>query len=121
MDLTIGYLEDKFRKFPKNTVIHIGCGVCHHSASGSDQIVSIEDRTNQTYGYIELTLNDKTEGKVEVTKDEKLFYETEIARLKSTIVKQEKIIKEYADTKQSILSTIACNDKRIEWIKNGKM
>lgn len=52
---TVGELIQLLGKYDFNTPIVTGCGECLHGYTGG--IVKVEDRTNQTYGYIELTVN----------------------------------------------------------------
>lgn len=79
--LTVGYLEDKLREFPKKTNIYVSCGCCHHSSGGSTDIVNIEDNTDQTFGYIELQINDSSKSDVKLSKDKEKFYKAEIKKL----------------------------------------
>ena len=72
MEINVGQLEDMLRKFDKGTVIHSSCNNCNHSTNGELNII---DKTNQTYGYIEITVNNHHEAKVECAADEKEFYE----------------------------------------------
>ncbi|MBU3155159.1 hypothetical protein [Clostridium estertheticum] len=95
MDLTVGVLEDKLRKFSKGIPINVSCEVCHHGAMGNETIISVEDKTNQSYGYIELTLNASSKPDVKVTKDEKIFYDAEIKRLTEIIDLRDKKIERY--------------------------
>lgn len=83
--LTVGYLENELRKYPKGTEITVGCDCCNHSSSGSSDIINIEDKTNQTYGYIELRFNNKSESDIKLSNDEKEFYERDIEKLKKQI------------------------------------
>lgn len=52
---TVGELIQLLGKYDFNTPIVTGCGECLHGYTGG--IVKVEDRTNQTYGYIELNVN----------------------------------------------------------------
>lgn len=79
--LTVGYLEDKLRKFPKETEIYVSCGCCHHSSVGSTDIIDIEDYTDQTFGYIELKINDSIESDIKLSKNKEEFYKAEIKKL----------------------------------------
>lgn len=88
MELTVGFLEDKLRKFSKGTPIRVNCKCCYHGTAGDETIISIDDRTDQTYGYIELNLNDSTKAQVELAKDKELFYQKEIEKL-TKIIKQQ--------------------------------
>ena len=85
MNLTVGYIEDLLRKFDKGTEVSVGCNNCNHGAIGSTENIGITDRTNQTYGYIELSVNAKNEGKVGLNTDKEEFYSKEIEKLKSMI------------------------------------
>lgn len=109
MELTVGILEDKLRHFKKGTLIHVGCGCCHHSAMGNETIISIEDRTNQTYGYIELNINDTSKSEVELSKDRETFYKAEIEKLNKTIKEQKAKLEEYKEFVESF-------KKRSEWV-----
>ena len=111
MDLTIGILEDKLRKFPKGTSITVGCGSCNHSASGSESILSITDRTNQTYGYIELNLNDSSQSDVKLSHDKEEFYKKEVEKLNKIIKTQNRILESYKEYVES-------NIKNAGYIKN---
>lgn len=105
MELTVGILEDKLRKFSKGTSIHVSCGVCHHGALGNESILEINDNTNQTFGYIELNLNASSESNVELTVDKEEFYKAEIEKLKKQIMQQKIKLLEYEDTMKSIKSS----------------
>jgi hypothetical protein len=113
MDLTVGILENKLRQFPKGTPINVCCECCHHGALGNETILGIEDKTNQTYGYIELILNNSSEPDVTVTKDEKVFYEAELKRLNELIVKKNKLITDYEDQ-------MNCFSKNCEYLMKHK-
>lgn len=88
MNLTVGILEDKLRKYPKETAIQTSCGVCHHGALGNETIVEIVDETNQTFGYIELRLNASSEPEAKLATDKEEFYKAEIKRLNEMLSKQ---------------------------------
>lgn len=79
--LTVGYLEDQLRNFPKETEISVSCNCCHHSSIGSKDIIKIEDNTNQTFGYIELNINSTVEPDIERAIDKEEFYKAEIKKL----------------------------------------
>ena len=81
--LTVGYLEDQLRNFPKETEISVSCNCCHHSSIGSKDIITIEDNTNQTFGYIALNINSTVEPDIERAIDKEEFYKAEIKRLKA--------------------------------------
>ena len=108
MELTVGILEGKVREFSKGTPIHLACDNCNHSISGSENILKIDDRTNQTFGYIELHLNHRVEGRIECAKDEKEFYEAEITKLKEELKKANSKINMYKDELESVKS---CYDR----------
>jgi peptidoglycan hydrolase CwlO-like protein len=82
MKITVGQLEDMLRKFDKGTIIHSNCNNCNHSTNGE---IKITDRTNQTYGYIEIEVNNSNDARIECAADEKEFYEKEIEKLKSEL------------------------------------
>jgi len=104
MDLTVGILENKLRQFPKGTSINVSCGCCHHGALGDEKIISIRDDTNQTYGYIELEINASSKPDVTVTKDEKVFYESELKRLNELVIAKDKKIERYKEYINSNIS-----------------
>lgn len=118
MDLTIGMIEDKFRKYPKGTTVNVSCGCCHHGALGNETILDIQDNTNQTYGYIELVVNASSEPQVELSPDKEEFYKKEIERLNKIIKKQEFELKEYKSSIESIQRSCewALKDKG-KWVK----
>lgn len=115
MNFTVGQLEDMLRKFPKSTVIHVGCKSCSRSSSGQD-IIDIADMTNQTYGYIELTLNNTYERSHELTADERLHYEKTIKDLEAECKKYRR----KSDDLESIVNSIKTSiDRRLGWINNN--
>lgn len=104
MELTVGVLEEQIRKYRKGTAIHVTCNVCHHGALGDEKVISIKDHTNQTYGDIEITINASSGPDVKVTKDEKIFYDTEIKRLNSIVDLRDKEIERYKEYINSNIS-----------------
>lgn len=112
MDLIIGILEDKLRKFSKGTDLHVSCGVCHHSAMGNETIISIEDNTDQTYGYITLNLNNSSKAEKELSKDKEVFYEAELLKLNKIIEKQKRKIDKY---EECIKSNIRSSERILKY------
>ena len=88
MELTVGFLENKLRKFPKGTSITVSCGCCQHGALGNETILDIKDKTNQTYGYIELELNASSKAEKELSVDKEEFFEKRIKTMQEIIDKQ---------------------------------
>lgn len=105
-NLTVGYIEDLLRKYPKGTRVEISCGVCHHSSGGGTDILKIRDYTNQTFGNIELELNSESDGHIKCTDNEKRFYEKEIERLKEELKEKDYEITEYKDFAKSLKGNI---------------
>lgn len=97
MNLTVGKLENELRKYPKGIEISVECGYCNHGSTGSESILKVNDKTNQTYGYIELVVNNKSESRVELATDEKEFYEKEVNKLKEELRIANLKIKEYEE------------------------
>jgi len=104
MNLTVGVLEEKLRKFPKKIEISVNCGCCHHGSIGEESILTIEDRTNQTYGYIELNLNASSQAEVKLSKDKEEFYKAEVVKLNKVIQEQAKKIERYVEYINSNIS-----------------
>lgn len=102
MNLTVGQLEDKLRQFPKNTSITLTCRACHHGSSGGEDILKIEDNTSQTFGCIEIGVNNKTEPNVDRAFDKEEFYKKEVEILKAIIEKKESIIKSNKDFAETV-------------------
>lgn len=115
-DLTVGKLEELLRPFEKGTSIHVGCRRCHSSSSGSEDIVGITDRSKETYGYIELELNEKFEPdyKVIISAEEKEFFIKEIEKLKETIKARDNELNQYKDLVNGLSNTI---EGRVKWIE----
>lgn len=111
MSFTVGKLEDVLRSYSKDTVIHSSCGNCHHGTNGDIEII---DKTNQTYGYIEININNRHDPKIEYAADEKEFYEREIERLKRACNKHKKQEETYKRMIDSIKSDIEIYSK---WLK----
>ena len=104
MDLTVGVIEDKLRKFPKETTVELTCGCCHHGAIGNESMLSIEDNTHQNYGYITLNFLDASQSYVELSQDKEEFYKGEIAKLNKIIEGQKNKLERYEDCAKSIKS-----------------
>lgn len=102
MDLTVGSLENKLREFKKGTNIHLLCGCCNHGISGGESILQVKDNINQTYGYIELIMNDKAVGEAKLNPDEKEFYKNEVDKLKREIEVLKGVIEIYKDEIKSV-------------------
>ena len=118
--LTVGYVEDILRKHNKSTEIHTVCNCCHHGALGSTNILKIKDNTNQTYGYIEFELNASSDPiKVELTDNEKEFYEGELKRLNEENEKLKRKLKIYNEYIEDIECSINRHTDmvktRLEW------
>lgn len=97
MDLTVGIIENKLRKFSKGTSVSVSCGCCNHGTIGAETILKIKDDTNQTYGYIEFILNASSQSDVKLSKDKEEFYKTKTEKLNKTIEEQELKIKRYEE------------------------
>lgn len=117
MKLTVGYIEDLLRKYSKETEVSVGCNNCNHREIGSEKNVEIIDRTNQTYGYIELVVNAKNEGEVDLNLDKEEFYTKEVEKLKNEIKRLNSIIEVYEDEIETI-SNIPIRIKRIVDYRN---
>ena len=104
MELTVGLLENKLRQFPKGTVIQVSCGCCNHGALGNETILGITDKTNQTYGYIELNLNHSSKAEVKLSSDKEEFYKVEIEKLNKTIKEQDLKLKRCKEFVEASLS-----------------
>ena len=113
-NLTVGYLENELRKFPKGTEISVGCHSCNHSSIGTTNIIEIVDNTNQTYGYIELNLNNKSESLFELNADKEEYYKKEIEKLNKEIRTKDKKIKILLDVIESIKKDLVFLDKIYE-------
>lgn len=57
MKLTVGRLVEMLSKYPKDVELVVGCDNCHHGASGTEDIITIRENLDQTFGYIDLRLN----------------------------------------------------------------
>lgn len=112
--LTVGNLEDMLRAYPKDTIIHTGCRCCSHGAIG-DNILSIEDMTNQTFGYIKLKLNATIQPKKEATADEIVYYGKKIEELMAENMKLKVKNEKYKEALREISRSINSN---INWIDN---
>lgn len=102
MDLTVGNLENKLREFKKGTSIHLLCGCCNHGICGGEDILKVRNHTNQTYGYIELAINDTAVGEVKLNPDEKEFYKNEVDKLKREVEMLKGVIEIYKDEIKSV-------------------
>jgi hypothetical protein len=61
---TVGQLIEMLAKHSFNTPINSTCrACCKGEVNGDMEIVTIEDRTNQTYGYIDIHFNRSWENK----------------------------------------------------------
>jgi len=107
MQLTVGKIEEQLRKFPKGTLVNVGCGCCNHSASGDESMLKIEDNTNQTYDYIEMQFNSSSQSELKLNPDEKEFYECEVKKLKEEIKKLHEIIEDYVEGLDYVVGDIA--------------
>lgn len=116
MNLTVGKLEEELRKYSKGTDIHVGCNCCNHGSSGGEDIIKIEDKTGQTYGYIDISINATHESKVELAANEKEFYEKEISKLKEELELEKKKVRVYKETIQSINTDINFIDSKLKWV-----
>lgn len=67
---TVGELIEVLSQYKFSTPINTTCNECRHGWSGGS--VSVEDFTNQTYGYIDLHIN-QSGYKSNMTRDEKEF------------------------------------------------
>lgn len=66
----VGELIEVLSQYRFSTPINTSCNECRHGWSGGS--VSVEDFTNQTYGYIDLHIN-QSGYKSNMTRDEKEF------------------------------------------------
>lgn len=114
MDLTVGKIEEILRGYNKDTIVHTGCNCCNRSGSG-EGLLQLVDKTNQTYGYIELNLNGTHESKIELSIDKEQFYIRELEKKNIEIQKLKSKLKIYEDTIESIERCIRINDKRVKW------
>ena len=105
MDLTVGSIEGKLRKFPKGTSINLSCGCCHHSSGGSENILGVIEHTD----YVELNFNGSSQSDVELSKDKEEFYKAEIVKLNKIIESQKNKLERYKGCIESITSSA-------EWI-----
>lgn len=87
MNLTVGYIEDILRKFPKETPVNVSCNHCNLGSQGSTDIIKIVDNTKQTFGYVNFVLNDSAPTELKVSDDEKKYYENVIKRYGDEIKK----------------------------------
>lgn len=67
---TVGELIEVLSQYKFSTPINTSCNECRHGWSGGS--VSVEDFTNQTYGYIDLHIN-QSGYKSNMTRDDKEF------------------------------------------------
>lgn len=56
MSMTKKDLLKLLEPYSDETTILVNCKHCNHGESGND-IIKVDDRTNQTFGYIELSIN----------------------------------------------------------------
>ena len=104
--LTVGYLEKELRKYPKETEVFVACNSCHRSSVGSTDIIRIDDMTNQTFGYIEIVVNDTIKPNVEFTKDKEEFYKAEVDRLTKEKEELEYEVFEYKNKLRAIANEL---------------
>lgn len=121
MSLTVGKLEDMLRNYSRGTEIIIGCRCCHHSSSG-DNILKVIDCTNQTFGYIEMEVNENSEPSKEeiIASEEKKFFVKEIEKLKEEIKDKDRLIQEYTEELKNIQSKVNSSINWTERIKKGE-
>ncbi|EJP81116.1 hypothetical protein [Bacillus cereus] len=74
----VGELIEVLSQYKFSTPINTTCNECRHGWSGGS--VSVEDFTNQTYGYIDLHIN-QSGYKSNMTRDEKEFKIYQMAHL----------------------------------------
>lgn len=116
-DLTVGFLEEKIRSFDKGTKLHLGCGCCNHSSSGGSSILNISDKTDQTFGYVELTFNDAGYSDVRLSKDKEEFYIKEIEKLKLELQKEKKKVSNARECFKSIQRDVDMFDKMNKYLE----
>ena len=113
-ELNVGKLEELLRPYSKETIIHTGCRKCHSGSSGGN-ILKIIDNSRQTYGYIELEVNENSEPSKEVLESaDKEFFINEIDKLKETIKAKDNELRLYKDLVSGVVDTI---ESRIKWIE----
>lgn len=103
MELTVSKLEEKLREFSKDTIISVGCNCCNHSSSG-ENVIKISNKTDQTYGYIELTLNDISKSEVELSKNKEEYYKVVIEKMQGIINEQDEKLKKYKNFVDDIIN-----------------
>lgn len=116
MNLTVGKIEDMLRNYPKGTSVHLNCGCCHHGVSGDERILQLHNKTNQTFGYIELELNASSEGNVNLNEDKEEWYKGEIDKLKRELKKKDEIINVYEDFSKSIETSIKAKESHLKYV-----
>ena len=98
MDLTVGIIEEKLRKFPKEKTVHLSCECCHHSAGGSETILGIIENSD----YIELNFNDSSQSNVELSKDKEDWYKFILRDFERALEKQNEELQNYREYFNSI-------------------
>lgn len=96
-NLTVGYIEDKLRKFNKETIVRVGCNCCNRGSVGTENTIKIIDNTNQTYGYAEIVLNSSIEPNLELSPNKEKYYENVINNQKEEITELKQKVKIYLD------------------------
>ena len=110
--MNVGNLEYILRQYDEGTEIFSTCNCCNHSSNVS---LTVKDRTNQTYGYIELVVNNGGQGEVKLNPDEKEYYEKELNKANETIAKLEKKLKIYEESIENISDVKRRIEKQIRW------
>ncbi|MCC0684375.1 hypothetical protein [Clostridioides sp. ZZV14-6345] len=100
--MNVEELEKTLRNYPKDTIIHVSCGNCNHGSINGDNLIKLKDATNQTFGYIELNINNNSTPNIELSKDKEGFYKKEISRLNEEIQNNKKDLNMYKRTVENI-------------------
>lgn len=114
-NFTVGKLENMLRKFDKETSVHVACRRCC-SGSMNEDVIKIDDRTNQTYGYIELELNGTWDRSKELSKDKTAYYEKVIADLTAERDEYKRKAEGYESLLESVKGTL---ERNLVWINRG--
>lgn len=120
MKLTVGHIENLLRSFDKGIEVSVGCNSCNHGSIGSTENIEIIDRTNQTYGYIELVVNAKHKGDIELNPDKQEFYTKEIEKFKKEIKRLNEIISIYEDTIENVSNIPGRVERLIGYVSEWK-
>lgn len=120
MKLTVGHIENLLKGFNKGTEVSVGCNSCNHGSIGSIENIKIIDNTNQTYGYIELIVNAKHEGDIELNPDKQEFYAKEIEKLKKEIKRLNEIISIYEDAIENVSNIPGRVERLIGYVSEWK-